>query len=194
MNEIPISPQEPRGGKALIQQSAERIAVLFARFKLCYFMYIDWSRFRKDFGFWKVSRWPKGKNEMNWQRKSRTYLVQKRPFLKGCTSFQEEEWKEWDANMHFQAQVTRANNRRRRILHDREVQLEQITQHLEFQEAQLRVQLQTMVFMMASPKESPRQLRKQPSSCFHRTTVCEFFFTAKCRRQRQLEIFGKPTY
>ena len=54
----------------------------------------------------------------------------------------------------MQSELQSHNVRYRRTLHDLEVQHEQISQHLEFQEAQLRTQLQTEELLMMSVKEN----------------------------------------
>ena len=54
----------------------------------------------------------------------------------------------------MQSELQSHNASYRRTLHDREVQQKHITQQLEYQEVQLRLQLQTEELMMTSLKES----------------------------------------
>ena len=54
----------------------------------------------------------------------------------------------------MQSELQSQNVSCRRTLYDREVQQERITRHLEYQEAQWRIPLQTEELMMTSLKES----------------------------------------
>ena len=78
MNEIPISSKEPKGGKALFLQDAERNAAYFARFKPGYFMYISPGS-EKTWNFEKYPDDPKGKWDELAKQVTDVYLVQKHP-------------------------------------------------------------------------------------------------------------------
>ena len=79
MNEIVISSNESKGGKAIFLQDAERNAATSRGSSPDTSLY-HWSRFGKGFELGRVSRLPKRKDH-----------VQKHPILNGCISFQKGE-------------------------------------------------------------------------------------------------------
>ena len=100
-------------------------------------------------------KWKKG-GTSDWIRSTRCSSWSKKPYVAWISSSSSSKRKRKRVREKpdaVGATVTH-NVSYRRTLHDREVQQEQITQHLEYQEAQLKKQLQTEDIMMASPEES----------------------------------------
>ena len=110
MSEIPISIKEPKGGKALFLQDAERNAAYFGRFKPGYFMYIGPTS-EKTWNFKKYPDDPKGKWDELAKQVTEVCLGQKHPLLKGGIDFQKGELKKGGTNMHFSAVDSSAKKR-----------------------------------------------------------------------------------
>ena len=101
MNEMPISSQEPKGGKALFLH-AERHAAYFGKFNPGCFMYTGPGS-EKTSTFEKHPDDPKGILDELATQVTEVYLVQTHPILKGCNNFQRGELKKGGANMRFDA-------------------------------------------------------------------------------------------
>ena len=86
MNEIPISSKEPKGGKALFLQDAERNAAYFGRFNPGYLLYIGPSS-EKPWNIENDPDDPKGKWNERAKQDTEVCLVQKHPILKECINF-----------------------------------------------------------------------------------------------------------
>ena len=100
MHKIPISSQQPKGGKARFLQDAERNAACFAKLKPEYFI---GPGSEKTWNFEKCPGNPQGKWDELAKQVTDVYLVQTYPILKGYINFQKGELKKGCENMHVSA-------------------------------------------------------------------------------------------